>query len=96
MFHHVVLFKLKENSESNVQKARVLLESMEGNITELKELEVGVNVLGSDRSYDLYLKASFLTEEDYEAYQSHPYHVDRILYNLRPMLEDSKTCDYLT
>ncbi len=96
MFHHVVLFKLEDNSEANLQKARTLLQAMAGNIAVLKELEVGVNILTSDRSYDLYLKASFLTEEDYQSYQSHPYHVDRVLYNLKPMLKDSKTCDFLT
>lgn len=96
MFHHVVLFKLKDNSERNVQKARTLLLSMEGNIPVLKELEVGINILPSDRNYDLYIKASFLNEEDYHTYQSHPHHVERVLYFLKPMLEDSKTCDYLT
>ncbi len=96
MFHHVVLFKLKDNNELNLQEARTILKSMEGNIEELKELEVGINILTSERSYDLYLKASFLTQEDFDVYQSHPYHVDRVLYNLKPMLEASKTCDYLT
>ena len=96
MFHHVVLFKLNANSEKNLQKASILLQSMAGNIRELQELEVGVNVLSSDRSYELYLKASFLTDEDYADYQTHPFHVERVLYNLKPMLSDSKTCDFLT
>lgn len=96
MFHHVVLFKLKDNSEKNLQKARTILLSMEGNIPVLKALEVGVNVLSSERSYDLFIKASFLNEEDYRIYQDHPHHVERVLYFLKPMLEDSKTCDYLT
>ncbi len=96
MFHHVVLFKLKDNSEKNIQEARTILLSMEGNISVLKDLEVGVNVLHSERSYDLFLKTSFLNEEDYHTYQKDPYHVDRVLYFLKPLLEDSKTCDYLT
>ena len=96
MFHHVVLFKLKDNSEKNIQKVRTILLSMEGNISVLEHLEVGVNVLSSDRSYDIFIKASFLNEEDYHIYQEDPYHVDRVIYFLKPLLEDSKTCDYLT
>ncbi len=94
MFTHVVLFKLRESDEENVKKARNILLSMRGNIPELKYIEVGVDVLHTDRSYDLALITRFSSEDDMERYQTCDYHVNGVLKNLRPMLESSVALDY--
>lgn len=96
MFTHIVFFKLKEATQDNVDKAKNILVAMDGNIPELKELEVGVDVIKSDRSFDLALITRFASKEDYEAYAVSDYHVNQVLANLRPMLESSKTVDYIT
>ncbi len=59
MFYHVVLFKLKDSSEENLDKAKELLQSMEGKIPQLKGLTVGKDVLNSVRSYDICLITTF-------------------------------------
>ena len=46
MFTHIVFFKLKEATNENVEKASEILNSMEGQIAELKGLEVGIDVVG--------------------------------------------------
>lgn len=96
MFTHVVLFKLKDNSPENMDKARDLLLSMEGRIPELKGLTVGKDVLFTERSYDICLITTFDSQEDMDSYQVHDYHVNTILKNLRPMLEASKACDFIS
>jgi hypothetical protein len=67
---------------------------MEGNIPQIKGLEVGVDVLHTERSYDLALVTRFDSLEDMNAYILHEYHVNEVLKYLKPMLESSKVVDY--
>jgi Stress responsive A/B Barrel Domain. len=48
---------------------------MEGKISELKDIEVGVDVTHSDRSYNLALITKFESVKNLEAYQINPLHV---------------------
>lgn len=92
MFTHIVFFKLKNKEQAS--EARDILLSMEGKIPQLKGLEVGVDVLHTERSYDLALVTRFDSLEDMDTYQIHEYHVNEVLKYLKPMLESSKTVDY--
>lgn len=95
MFTHIVFFKLKEATEDNLKKASGILNSMEGKIPQLKQLEVGVDVVKSDRSFDIALITRFDSKEDYEIYAVSDYHVNEVLKNLKPLLEVSKTVDFV-
>ena len=55
MVRHVVCFKLRDNSEEAKKKAKEILSSMEGNVPQLRNIWVGTDFLGSDRSYDVIL-----------------------------------------
>lgn len=92
MFTHIIFFKLKNKSQ--VTEARDILLSMEGKIPVLKGLEVGVDVVHSERSYDLALITKFETLEDMNSYAVHEYHVNEVIKYLKPMLESSKSVDY--
>lgn len=92
MFTHIVFFKLKDSEQVN--EARDILLSMEGKIAQLKALEVGVDLLHTERSYDLSLITRFDCLEDMQAYAVHEYHVNEVLKYLKPMLESSKIVDY--
>lgn len=94
MFTHIVFFKLKEPTKQNLEKAKNLLTGMEGNIAELKGIEVGIDELHTERSFDLVLITRFDSLSDMDNYQIHPYHVNEVLANLRPMLDSSKVVDY--
>lgn len=96
MFTHVVFFKLKEPTIENMDKAKDILKAMEGKIPQLKGLEVGVDELHTERSFDLVLITRFDSLSDMDEYQIHPYHVNEVLAHLRPMLESSKVVDYTT
>lgn len=75
MITHVVLFKLKDRSPQSIEKARDLLTGMNGKIPFLRYLEVGIDVLHSERSYDIALITRFDSMDDLAAYQAHPVHV---------------------
>lgn len=80
MITHIVFFKLKDRSEENIQRTREVLASMEGKIPQLRSLEVGVDVVRSERSYDLALVAKFDSMEDLQIYNDHPVHQEVIRY----------------
>ncbi len=75
MINHVVFFKLEDNSVESIEKAKSVLMSMNGKISELKSIEVGIDIVHSDKSYDIALLTSFDNIEDLEAYRIHPEHL---------------------
>ncbi len=82
MITHVVLFKLKDRSKESIEKARAALASLDGKIPQLRHLEVGADVLHTERSYDLALVAKFDNLADLNAYQIHPLHQEVVKYIL--------------
>ena len=94
MFTHIVLFKVKEPTEKNLEFLKSTFLSMEGNIPELKKLEVGVDVIGSDRSYNIGIITRFDSKEDYLAYDINEFHVEKVKKVIGPYVECSKTLDF--
>jgi len=94
MFTHIVLFKAKEPTVENLEFLKKTFLSMEGNIKELKELEVGVDVIRSDRSYDIAIITRFDSKEDYLAYDVDEFHVEKVKKVIKPYIECSKTIDF--
>ena len=94
MFTHIVLFKLKDPTTENLKFVEETLLSMDGKIEELKKLEVGVDVIRSDRSYDVGIITRFDSKEDYLAYDVNAYHVEKVKKVIGPYMEGSKTLDF--
>lgn len=94
MYTHIVFFKFKNTNEENLNNIKKILLSMEGNIKELKSLEVGIDDVRSERSFDVSIITKFDTKEDYEAYAISEYHVEKVLNVLKPLMIESKTVDY--
>lgn len=94
MFTHIVLFKVKEPTNENLDFLKNTFLSMEGNIDELKSLEVGVDVIGSDRSYNIGIITRFNSKEDYLAYDINEFHVEKVKKIIGPYVECSKTLDF--
>ncbi|EHJ02284.1 Stress responsive alpha-beta barrel domain-containing protein [Clostridium sp. DL-VIII] len=94
MFTHIVLFKLKEPTTENLEFVAKTLSSMDGKIDELKHLEVGVDVVKSDRSYHVGIITRFDNKEDYMSYDVNEFHVEKVKKVIGPYLEDSKTLDF--
>ncbi len=66
---------------------------MKGRNPKLRHLEVGLDVLHSERSYDIALVTKFDSLAELEAYQKHPVHVEVAKY-MNSMRESSITVDY--
>ncbi|ABR36960.1 MULTISPECIES: Dabb family protein [Clostridium] len=94
MFTHIVLFKLKEPTTENLKFVEKTLLSMNGMIKELKQLEVGVDVIKSDRSYDVGIITRFDNKEDYLSYDVNEFHVEKVKKVIGPYMEGSKTLDF--
>lgn len=75
MINHVVFFKLEDKSVESIEKARNILMSMNGKISELRKIEVGIDIVHSDKSYDIALITSFDSIEGLESYRIHPEHL---------------------
>jgi hypothetical protein len=93
MITHVVLFKLKDRSPRSVGKAKDVLLGMRGKIPQLRYLETGVDVLHSERSYDIALITKFDSLEELQAYQAHPIHVEVAKY-MTSVRESAVAVDY--
>lgn len=57
-----------------------VLLGMKGKIPILRYLEVGIDVLHSERSYDIALITKFDSMDDLQAYQIHPVHIEVAKY----------------
>jgi hypothetical protein len=82
MLTHVVFFKLNDRTPENAQKLRDALLSMTGKIPQIRHMEVGVNVVPSERAFDVALFQRFDSAADLQAYQAHPDHQDVLKYIL--------------
>jgi hypothetical protein len=92
MIKHIVLFKLKD--PTCAEKARDLILSMKGTVEQIKELEVGIDLYHTDRSFDLALTVIVENEEDLRGYAEHPYHVNVVKKYLTEASEKSVIVDY--
>lgn len=77
---HIVMIKLKDPTPENIDEAVAQIRSMEGKIEVLKSLEVGKDVVRSERSYDLALIAKFEDRARLEVYNTHPVHLPVLAY----------------
>ncbi len=90
---HVVLTRLKDKSPENVANVIAKLRSLEGNVPTLKSIEVGVNVVESDRAYDVGIVTRFDDLAAMEAYQIHPFHQGVLAY-MKKKAESVVAIDY--
>lgn len=80
MIKHIVVLKLKAqaNGNSRAENAVLLkreLEMLKKKITEIRRLEVGINVAEGPDAYDLVLYAEFANKKDLDTYIKHPEHL---------------------
>lgn len=89
---HIVFFKLKECTLENQQKVADILNKMQGKIDLVDEMEVGMDFLHSDRSFDLALIVR-LPKENLDAYQENALHCT-CKKEFAPYIACSKTVDF--
>lgn len=94
MVKHIVCFKLKDNSPAAKEEAKRRLLSMQGNVPVIKEIEVGTDFLGSERSYDVILLVTLANRQALEAYQNDSYHCAYVKPYMHEKRSASVSVDY--
>jgi hypothetical protein len=94
MITHIVLFKLSDPSPANLTVTRDKLLSMKGQIGQLRHLEAGIDVIRSERSYDIALVTKFESLEDLQAYQVHPYHAGEVVPHMKQVCSSIVAVDF--
>ena len=86
MIKHVVCYKLKDNSLEKCEEAKQVLLSMKGKVKYFNSIEVGIDILKSERSYDLILIMTFDSMEDMTLYQQDEFHCK----NVKPYMHEAR------
>ncbi len=92
MLKHIVCFKLNEGESK--EKAKEVLLSMQGNVPMLRGIEVGVDVLGSARSYDVILSVVLDDMKALEEYQKDAYHCNVVKKHMHAVTKTSVAVDF--
>ena len=95
MIKHIVCFKMKDSSDAALLKTRDVLMSMQGRVEQIRSIEVGIDFLRSERSYDIILIVCVDDEAALEAYQNHPYHCDVVKTYMHKERESSVAVDFI-
>ncbi|MEE9614015.1 MAG: Dabb family protein [Thermodesulfobacteriota bacterium] len=94
MIRHIVLFKMKEGTRAEEREELIeALKGLKAKVPVVKELEVGVDVGGSPRSYDLALSSTFESMEDVGVYSAHPDHIE-VVGRINELCEPVVKVDY--
>jgi len=93
MITHVVLVKLKDQRDRNIESMEALLRSLNGRIPSLRQLEVGKDIVRSERAYDIALIAKFDDLHGLRGYRTHPLHLP-VLDKLRELASSIVVVDF--
>jgi len=91
MLTHVVVMHFE--SPDDAVSARDRLLGMKGRIEVLRHIEAGVDVLRSERSWELALITRFDSLDDLQIYAVHPVHKE-VLAFIKPRLTRAVTVDF--
>ena len=98
MIKHIVMWRVKDKAlgktkEENIADIKIMLEKLKTVITEIKDIEVGINVEDLTGSHDIVLYTTFENEEDLDAYQKHHEHLEVAKF-IRQVVADRACVDY--
>jgi hypothetical protein len=93
MLKHIVLYKLHDSSQQEKQRIVSLFRSMIGNVSQLRSLETGYDVLFSERSYDVALICEFDDMQALKDYKQNPEHL-KVAVQIRAATKQSVSVDY--
>ncbi len=93
MIKHIVFFKLEDNSVEHKKIVQEKIMSMKDKISEIQQIEVGINFANEERAYDLSLISDFNSKEDLQSYCVNPVHIEVIKY-LKSKKTITKIVDY--
>ena len=94
MLKHIVLFKLNDNNEKNVNELISLLNSMKQKIHQIKDLIVGVNVSKHNKAFDIGVELLINDVSDLNICLDHPYHKVTVMNYINNNTNDIAIMDF--
>lgn len=94
MIKHIVCHNIPEKAAA--QKAADMLNSLMGVIPSLRSMKAGVDVLGSERSYNLGIVAEFENLDGLKEYDIHEKHAEikKYIAGVKDNSRASVSCDF--
>ncbi len=94
MIVHIVMLDFKQESKrENLEKVKILLEELPSKIEGLLNMEVGLDFMQSERSFDLVLTTTFNDKKALSTYATHPAHLD-VVNVIKEVTAGAKVVDY--
>ncbi len=80
MIRHIVMWKFADYAEgrdraANMEYIKERLLALKPIIKEIRRIEIGIDILSTDMSFDMALITEFASLKDLEVYKKHPEHV---------------------
>ncbi len=94
MIKHIVVYKLKENTEEIRANAKAVLTSMIGVVPDIIDLNVGFDFVHSERSFDMALIVTLADKEALTRYATNEYHCTVVKPHMHAIKEQSISIDY--
>jgi hypothetical protein len=98
MIKHIVMWRLRAFAEDadkteNAVRMKQMLDALPGRIPEIRRLEVGIDIGGTEEAYDIVLCAEFDSPAALDRYQDHEDHLKAAEF-IRKIREDRASVDY--
>jgi hypothetical protein len=93
MIKHIVFFKFQENIKENQLLLKQKLDNLKDKIPQIIDYEVGINIVDTQRAYDVSLISSFSTKDDLKQYAINPLHLEVIDF-IKSINTITKVVDY--
>lgn len=87
------MWKVKDRNQETLNKIKNDLEGLKDKISEIKEIEVGIDFNGSDAAYDVVLYSVFENKEGLNTYQNHPEHLNVAVF-IKSVVTSRVVVDY--
>ena len=94
MIKHIVCFKINNKTDALLKETKDILLSMKENVPTVREIEVGIDFLGSQRSYDIFFSVVLDSKEALDVYQNDAYHVDVVKKHMHAICSSSVALDF--
>jgi hypothetical protein len=94
MIKHIVMWKFKDEVvEADKLEMKRLLESLQGVVPSLINIEIGMDLVGKEASKDMVLYSEFKSMDDLAAYAGHPAHL-KVVEFVKPLVAERAVVDY--
>lgn len=96
MIRHIVMWRIAPNEDKSARAKAIKenLEALKDKIDVIEDIEVGINLEGSQAASDVVLVSTFKTREALNEYQNHPAHKAVGAAYVRPYVSERRVCDY--